>query len=127
MSKTEICAYCNALNATLFTIHPVLNPSETVVAFRLLCELLNDTETDESTWSMGECGECSLDSLIVGAYYYFSDYHGGQSTEEYATLSALGSIFGFPGRSGLDDDSPEKAVYEQLETFLAPIHSGKGN
>jgi hypothetical protein len=38
----------------------------------------------ETDWSLGEFLECSLDSLIVGAYWSLTEWHGGQSSPEPA-------------------------------------------
>ena len=49
------------------------------------------TAEEETDWSLGEFLECSLDSLIVGAYWSLTEWHGGQSSPEYAALCALGN------------------------------------
>lgn len=80
-----------------------------------LCQLIEELHGyDESLWSIGEYTDCTLDSLIVGAFWHFTEWHDGQESKSYAILCALGSIFS-PGMSTLDEDSPEFGVYECLE------------
>ncbi len=58
-----------------------------------LANVLADSDTDESTWWIGEGGYFSLSDLIVGAYWHYTEWHGGQSSKGYAALSALGHVF----------------------------------
>jgi len=83
---------------------------------RDLCAELMENEQDEFVWSIGEFSEFTLDSLIIGAYWYFTDYHNGQSSYEYVTLCALGCVYN-PNMDSLEEDSPEQAVYNLLEEF----------
>ena len=82
-----------------------------------LCEEIKKVDTDESTWSIGEFEMATLDSLIVGSFWFFTDYHGGQWSPEYRTLSALGGVFSPGMSSGVEPDSSESMVYEQLENL----------
>jgi len=67
---------------------------------------------DETDWSMGEFTEAPLSDLIPGAYWSLTEWHGGQASESYAALCALGSIFG-PGMSGTpNEDEPEFTAYD---------------
>lgn len=61
---------------------------------------------DETDWNLGECAGCTLFDLLVGAYWAFSEWHGGQASPEYAALCALGGIYS-PGMECApeDDDS----------------------
>ena len=79
----------------------------------VLANTIANSETDENTWYLGECDEFTLDSLLVGAYWHYTEWHGGQDSREYAALCALGQIFN-PGMSSLDDESSEKYVYDLL-------------
>jgi hypothetical protein len=81
-----------------------------------LCQLIN--EEDETNWYLGEGGECTLDALIVGAFFAYTEYHGGQSSETYACLCSLGSIFS-PGMMGEpEEDTSEKYVYDAVCEYL---------
>ena len=84
----------------------------------LVAEIQQTEDPDCLLWSIGEFLECSLDSLIVGAYWALCDWHSGQSSPEYATLSKLGQIFK-PGMSSLDtDNSGEVCAYEQISEYF---------
>jgi hypothetical protein len=76
--------------------------------------------TEECVWESEEFG-ISLDSLIIGAYCFCADYHGGQWSPEYRALSALGKVFR-PGSSSLNEEEEEvyykrfkEGAYEHLE------------
>ena len=83
------------------------------------------TEEEETDWSLGEFLECSLDSLIVGAYWSLTEWHGGQSSPEYAALCALGCIFS-PGMSSPPEnyeDGPEWEAYEACNRWFESRHA----
>jgi hypothetical protein len=83
----------------------------------LLIELANAIHSfpddSEGLWSIGECGDCTLDALLVGAYWHYTEWHGGQYSSGYAALCAIGEVFS-PGMSSLDSDSSEYFAYQQL-------------
>lgn len=82
-------------------------------------------DEDECKWYIGEGGECCLDDFIVGAYWAFTEWHGGQSSIEYQALSALGDIFS-PGMSSLNEEGSEYFAYEQCcEWFNNKYNKGK--
>jgi hypothetical protein len=81
-----------------------------------LCQTLNSEETDEFIWhSIGEFGEFCLSDLIIGAYWHFTEWHGGQASKSYLALSSLGTIV-TPNYSQLEEDAPEALVFEILES-----------
>ena len=101
--------------ATIARIDCVLSYDDVLQKLIELCEEINATKTDEFIWSMGACGEFTLDSLLVGAYWHLTEWHDGQDSLSYACMCAVGSIFD-PGMSdGPEDDSPEQYVYNLLE------------
>lgn len=108
----------NLISHNLFTYDGTLDYDRITESIILLCEEINkiDDDESESLWSIGEHGECSLDNLIVGAYWHYTEWHDGQWGKGYAALSALGGIFS-PGCTSLDDDSLEYFAYEMLESL----------
>ena len=80
-----------------------------------LCDAIK--AEDDTDWSIGESTDASLDNLIVGAYWALSEWHGGQSSDTYAALCALGSIFS-PGMTSLDEESPEYIPYEMINAHF---------
>ena len=75
-----------------------------MTGINLLVILVKDYDGDID-WHTGEELNCTLDDFIVGAYWHFTDYHRGQWSREYATLSTLGSIYN-PGMECCNDDNP---------------------
>ncbi len=80
------------------------------------------SEHEESLWYMGECSEATLDSVIVGAYWFLVDYHGGQNSLEYRVSCRLGEIFKPGCESGPEPETSEKDVYEMLERLYNEAH-----
>jgi hypothetical protein len=73
---------------------------------------------DETDWYMNECGECTLDEFIIGAFWSFAQWHGGQSSPEYAALCALGDIFSPGMSSGPEDDTGEQYAFEACNEYF---------
>jgi hypothetical protein len=103
----------NAISRSLFRIDGKLSYERATEGFIRLCGALKDAETDEYIWSLGEFGECTLGDLIVGAYWHYTEWHSGQSSQSYGALSALGTIFS-PGMGGIE---PDNCAYQQLEVM----------
>lgn len=110
LSKRTVLLF-NALNKALFRVDGNLSYLRAVEAMRRLANSVEDDETDESDWYLGESGETTLDSLLVGSYWFFVHYHGGQDSPEYAAQCAICSIFSPGMSSGPEDESSEKDVY----------------
>ena len=107
----------NVIDNSLFTINGQLTYERITDAIVKLANTINETETDEGVWSIGECGACSLDGLIVGAYWHYTEWHGGQWSHGYEALSALGDVF-TPNRAmppTSSEDGPEWEAYQALE------------
>jgi len=83
-----------------------------------LCDAINREE--ETDWSLGESDVCSLDLLLIGAYWSLTEWHGGQFSPEYAALCSIGSIFS-PGMScpPISDDEPEFYPYQACNEYFA--------
>ncbi len=65
----------DVVNRALFRTDSKLGYQRTLEAIERLTREVLKTDTDESVWAIGECGEASLDSVIVGAYWFASDNH----------------------------------------------------
>jgi len=114
----NINRYFKVVNKALFRIDWNLSYARTIEAIEKLAELIHNTDTDETVWYIGEYTEATLDSIIVGAFWFCTDYHGGQNSIEYRLYSRLGEIYN-PGMSnGPEPESSEKDVYEALERLL---------
>jgi len=75
-----------------------------------LANVICDSETDESTWWIGESGYFDLADLIAGAYWHYLEWHGGQSSKGYAALSALGQVF----QPNMEMPDDENLAYQLL-------------
>jgi hypothetical protein len=83
-----------------------------------LCDAINAEE--ETNWYLGECADCCLDDLLIGAYWSLTEWHAGQWSIEYRALCAIGSIFK-PGMSGPpteEDGGGERIAYEMVGEYF---------
>jgi hypothetical protein len=108
----------NVANRALFRLDSTLSYQRTLEAIERLSQEVLDTETDEDVWYIGEFGDCTLDSLIVGAYWFLTDYHAGMHSLEYRVLSRLGEVFNPGMTSGPEPETSEVEVYKALEFAL---------
>ena len=122
MNKTK--AVFEVINHNLATIHGTMDIDRITDCLITLCNVIH--QEPETDWSLGEYGEFTLDSLIVGAYWFYTDYHGGQNSKEYVALSELGSIF-LPGMSCLDREAPEFDAYILLEQLRGEKNAAYNN
>ena len=83
-------------------------------AITKLANAIIDTDTDENIWHLGEYDYFTLDSLIIGAYWHYTEWHKGQFSPEYAALSALGEIY-TPKYATIECEPCAKEVYDLLE------------
>lgn len=113
MSIEHITALTNKINECIFTIERDLDYIEITEKLIELANTLMQTETDESVWYIGD-DTCSLDSLIVGAYWHYTEWHGGQSSPTYVALCALGQVYSPGMTSGPEPDSAEEYAYQML-------------
>jgi hypothetical protein len=94
------------------TINGTMDYERVTDAIIALANEVHNTDT-EIDWYIGEGNEFSLDDLIVGAYWHFTEWHGGQWSKGYAALCALGEVFS-PNMSTLNEDRPEYYAYDLL-------------
>ena len=98
------------IDRSLFLTSGRLTYSRVLEAIRLLAHILHEGKTDETIWYVGEFRSADLASLVIGAYWFCADYHSGQWSAEYTTLSALGTIYS----TGPEPDSCESVAYSAL-------------
>lgn len=80
----------------------------------LLADQLTEHESIGTWLDIGEFGEFTLADLVVGGYWFYTDYHGGQASPEYRALSSLAGVYS-PGMTHGPDSPGEIAAYEMLE------------
>lgn len=118
----KIRALHRAIEANLFHRNPEPRLSYTRLthAIDLLARLVSDCPKSDDgyeIWNIGEHSGCTVDCLIVGAYWHYTEWHSGQSSIEYRTLSNLGDVFS-PGMTrGPEPDSSENDVYRALDSI----------
>ena len=116
----KIKALHRAIEASLFTIHPVFTYSRLVDAIDLLARLVHDCPMSDDgyeIWNIGEFGSCTVESLIVGAYWHFSQWHEGQWSPGYRALSSLGTVFSPGCSSAPQRGEPEFDTFKALDAM----------
>lgn len=113
----------NKISDSIFRINPPATYAELPALFIQLCEQIKEQPDTESLLSLGECGECDIASLIVGAYWHFTEWHAGQYSDSYAALCALGSIFQPGYTDGPEPESSEQYAYESLNQLAEESRS----
>ena len=105
---------------SLFQTTSELDYNDTIAALTELADAVSEFDGDtDNLWTIGEFGCASLDNLLIGAYWFASEYYAGQSSPEYALLCAISETYS-PGRCscGPEQDTSEQDTYEALETLL---------
>ncbi|MBT60404.1 MAG: hypothetical protein CMA63_02480 [Euryarchaeota archaeon] len=78
----------------------------------LMADQLREHETAD-VWWIGEHTEFTLAELVVGAFWHFTEWHGGQHSLEYRALSSLSLIFN-PGMATGPEEGGELYAFESL-------------
>jgi len=120
LSLTRIKVLFDIINTELCTINAI---GDWQVMESLLTEffdcvhnfLLSDDGYE--LWSIGEFGEFSLDSFLVGFYWFASHYYAGQTCPIYALLCQCGQIYSPGMSSGPEPDSSEQSAYNALQEY----------
>ena len=87
---------------------------KTTCGIILLADQLSEHESISTWLDIGEFGEFTLADLVVGGFWFYTDYHGGQASPEYRALSSLGGVYS-PGMTHGPDTEGELAAYQMLE------------
>ena len=111
----QIATIHKALCRELFTVNGKLPYSKLASLFTILANRIHEYNDDsEQLWYIGETDAATLDSLIVGAYWHYSEWYSGQWSDEYAALCALGKVFSPGCTSAPKRGEPEFDVYHAL-------------
>jgi len=105
----RIRALFNVVDRSLFYKSPSLNYGRLTEAIIKLADTIMDLDTDENIWYIGEGGMCSLDDLIIGAYWHYTEW-ASDTDDGYAALCALGQVY-MPNMEMPDEDN---AAYRAL-------------
>lgn len=99
-------------------------PIDVPMAFIELCQLINGVD-DEFIWYIGEDTDACLDDLLVGAYWAFTDWHGGQESDSYAALCAIGGIYSPNMASGPEQGTAAQDTYDMIDEWFKAKYSPK--
>lgn len=116
MSQKNLNQLHHDIVKSIYNVDPVFSYDDIHQKVIDLCNIISEEE--ETEWMHSEL-DVSLDSLIVGAFWHYTEWHRGQHDITYAALSQLGTIFSPGMTAGCDEDSPEEEVYQLLEQFAA--------
>lgn len=108
----HINALFNVVDHNLATINGTMDYDRITDSLITLANTVHNTEGDID-WSIGEFGEFCLDDLIVGAYWHYTEWHGGQWSKGYEALSALGRVFD-PGMTYPEKDNSAYQLLNEL-------------
>lgn len=107
--------YHKVVTNSLANRHSKLSYQRTLLAIERLCVHVSKTDTDETVWYIGEHTVATLDSLIVGAFWYTAENYSGMGSAEYALHCRLSDIYEPNMSNGCEPESSESEVYELLE------------
>jgi len=106
------------LSNELLSINSTKTYAEITEIIINICEAINAVPGDEEIdWSMGEDLYTTLDDLIVGAYWHYTEWHGGERSNSYKALCALGSIF----TPGMTEPEYDNDVYLSLNNMAGKV------
>lgn len=107
---------------TIATINGRLSYERVTDCIIKLANLVAETETPEFfLQETGEFKEFALDSLLIGAYWHYEQWHNGQSSRGYRALSAIGRIYSPGMESEPEQGTGERIAFEQLHKLAGGI------
>lgn len=107
---------------TIATINGRLSYERVTDCLIKLADMVAEKETPEFfLQETGEFKEFALDSLLIGAYWHYEQWHGGQSSKGYRALCAIGRIYSPGMESGPEQGTGERIAFEQLHKLAGGI------
>ena len=114
----------NVAYASIFTFTGKLSYDRVTDCLIKLSNEIMETDTGESLWwGIGESDEAGLDGLIIGAYWHFTQWHGGVSSKGYRALCELGRVYWPNMETGPETDTREHCAYVMLEEMAEQQYS----
>jgi hypothetical protein len=115
MSLPAIKELFKKIEKSIFSIEAVYQYPELAPKFIELASMLDEYDGDTEDWIyIGDMGcECNLASLLVGAFWHYTEWHSGQDSESYAALCAIGKVYS-PGMEcpPKDEDTEDDEDYD---------------
>ncbi len=106
--------YLAVLDHNLGSINGTMDYDRITECIIRLADYLSENDTNEETWWLGEHGYLGApDNVIVGAYWHYIEWHGGQWSQGYRALSALGRMF----EPNMSSPDPDNATYQLLNNL----------
>ena len=106
--------YLAVIDHNLGSINGTMDYARITECIIRLADYLSENETNEETWWLGEHGYLNaLDYVIVGAYWHYTEWHGGQWSQGYRALSALGAVF----EPDMSWPEPDNDTYQLLNNL----------
>jgi hypothetical protein len=129
----EITRLYGLVYAELFTINPPAG-EDLIENITALANAIHEYEGEAEDWIwIGDVSEACLCDLIPGLYWSLTEWHGGQASDTYAAMCALGQVFQ-PGMSSTpnapDEETGEGAdlewyAYEAMNQWMQARHPAK--
>jgi len=114
----------NAAYNSIFTINGGLSYDRVTDCLISLAEMVQETETGEFTLQeIGEFNEACLADLIIGAFWHFTEWHGGQNSKGYRAYSAISCLYSPGMQPGPEPDTGEYSAYEMLDIMATADNS----
>ena len=113
----------NLVNKNLFLVTGTLGYRRTVEAIIALATHIQNEDIEDDFWTIGEHDSASIGDLLEGAYWFFSDWYCGQTSDEYIALCQIGqtykpSVIGH----GVDPNNfGAKETYSMLEELFEGV------
>lgn len=107
---------------TIATINDRLSYERVTDCIIKLANLVAEKETPEFfLQETGEFNEFALDSLLIGAYWHYTEWHSGQWSKGYRALCAIGGVYSPGMESGTEPGTSENEAYELLHKLAGGI------
>ena len=112
--------YYRVIDRSLFTTAGALDYDRLTAAIIQLADAVHEYDGDTGVvWCIGEFNACCLADLLVGAYWHYTEWHGGQWSRGYAALCAIGRVFD----PGMAMPERENGAYLALEIMASEENS----
>ena len=107
--------FFRVVSRALFRINSTLGYNRTIEAISRLAEVVHSTETEEDVWYIGECSDATLDSIIVGAYWFVNDFCSDDPIKFQRIRFNLSEVFKPGCTTGPEEESSDQDVYDALK------------
>lgn len=108
---------------SVFTVTGNLDYERLGDAVELLCELLVSFDAEDcEQWYIDPYCSCSLGDMIVGLYWHYVEWHGGQYSTSYRVLCRLGQIYKPNMSCEPEEGTSEHDAYSLMNDIAKEYH-----